>query len=101
MTNATAATIQELRGRHTAATCGCIFRETEIHDELLGLELMTATDAVVLTSTLAMAEMHEGFDAGDFARFVAAHNWFDPAKMASVAMQLDDLSAAYRAIHGC
>jgi hypothetical protein len=101
MSNATVTTIQELGGRHTAATCTCAFRETEIHDQLLGLELMTATEAVALTATLAMAEMVEGFDAGDFTRFVAAHNWFDPAKMTSLAMQLDDLSAAYCKDHDC
>jgi hypothetical protein len=79
MAYATVADILKSKALHPSQGCACDFQLTpEIHDRLCRLELCTALEAVELVGELAMCEMHEGFDAGDFTRFVAQHNWYNP-----------------------
>jgi hypothetical protein len=86
----------------TADECGCEFTEDpDVHDYLISLESMPILRACKLIADLIGDEDHYWGhqelniiftasqcmfnDPGDFRRFVAQHNWQDPAGMASLA----------------
>jgi len=77
--------------------CPCFFNmDPGVHDRLLRLEELGPLEAVHLVAELALCEVHTGFEAGDFSRFAAQHNWEDPAAIGYLSILLDDLSAGYR-----
>ncbi len=95
-----------------AKECNCEFdRDPPVHDRLLGLEDMSAVEAATFIAELIVNEGNGGDvggeayfwekgmspddrplfnDVHDFGRFVASHNWRDPAAMASLAMTVND-----------
>jgi hypothetical protein len=91
MTNAISNKIR--LGSRSKSACGCDFlaagMEQEVHDQLAGLELLTAIEAVEICGELAV----DGLEAGEFTAFVAAHSFYSQARMARLAVLLDDLAA--------
>jgi hypothetical protein len=81
----------------TADECDCHFKDYPIaHDRLLGIETTGVPFAVLLIADL-ISDIDPGTgDEGsiftepdDFGRFVAQHNWADPASMAYMAGSVD------------
>jgi hypothetical protein len=94
-----------------ADECNCEFdQDPEYHDFLLGLEDLSPLQAATLIADIIRNEDSVGPVGGgsffadgeslgerpllgdweDFGRFVASHNWRDPAGMVSLAMSVDD-----------
>jgi hypothetical protein len=83
-----------------AAVCPCPFNlRPETHDALLGIETAPPLDALELAATLAVGDVHAGWELGDFERFCAAHNWAQPAEVERVFSLFDDLADGYS--RGC
>lgn len=100
MTDTTVSPARIGRVAHPSQGCGCDFiaagMALDVHDQLLGLELLTALEAVEICAELAICEMHEGFEPKDFLAFVAQHNsWFNAPSVARLAVLMDCLSAGF------
>lgn len=86
-------------------TCSCYLydQDPEAHDKLLRLESMTPVEAVEFVADIIAAEdlgtsSWNLFldDVDDFGRFVAQHNWQDPAAMFLLGEHVDTAMNAAR-----
>jgi hypothetical protein len=96
-----------------AKECNCDFdQDPAVHDRLLGIEEMSAVEAATFIAEIIGNEGNGGSVSGeaylserglvldegkplfddphDFGRFVASHNWRDPAAMATLAVVVND-----------
>ncbi len=79
--------------------CTCWYdKDPETHDRLVGLESLPPVEAAGLVAELILDETLGLFtDPSDWMRFIAQHNWRDPAAMADMAGYAE--GAANRAHH--